>query len=265
MGVDDVAFLVRAPNRAAVLTALVDAPCDRAGLRDRIGASRVTIGRITTDLEARGWVEREGTRYRATRAGQTVARAYQRFRDVVDTTRHLEDLFEYLPVRAFDFEVSVLHDAEVVAPTPTSPNQHISRLAALFEAATTVSMVVHAVSPEIVASSHEAARAEAHVTRGVVTPEVTDAIRANDTVRAQVVEMVQTGGLELFERPSVPFQVGVYDETAIISADDEQGVPRGIVVTESPAVREWVLDEYERLRAEATPLDVGAFDPDAGT
>ncbi|WP_435365773.1 helix-turn-helix transcriptional regulator [Haloarchaeobius sp. DYHT-AS-18] len=262
MGAEDVAFLARSPNRAAVLAALVDAPCGRAELRERVGASRVTIGRITTDLEARGWVEQNTNGYRATRAGQTVVAAYERFLDVVDATHHLEPLLEHLPVEAFDFDLSALGDAEVVVPTPTIPNQHISRLGALFEQATSVSMVVHAMSPEIVASSHATARDGDHVTKGVVTPIVTDAILANETVAEQVREMVGEGTLELSERPSVPFQAGVYDETTVISADDEAGVPRGIVETQSPTVREWALGEFERLQADATPLTVEDLEPE---
>lgn len=264
MSADDVAFLVRSPHRAAVLAALAETSRDRAALRERVGASRVTVGRITTDLEARGWVERDGNEYVATNAGRTVVVAYERFLDTVETTRRLEPLLEFLPVEAFPFELTALADAEVVRPTPTDPGSHLTRLRELFEAATEVRMVVHAVAPRVVAAAYEATLEGDHVTHGVLTPAVSEAIRANSDVRRKVRTMLDGGGMTLYERPSVPYQVATFDETAIVSADDEAGVPRGIVVSESPAVREWVHDEFERLSADATTLTADAFGAPGG-
>jgi predicted transcriptional regulator len=263
MSADDVAFLVRSPNRGAVLTTLATSAADRAELRERVGVSRVTVGRITTDLERRGWVERIGTEYRATRAGRVVAAAYERFLATVDTTRRLDPLLEFLPVESFEFALTELADAEVVAPTPASPGRHLARLRDLFEASAEAWMVVHAVAPRVVASSYRASRTNGLVTRGVVTPEVIDAIRADAAVRERVHEMVDRGDMVIYERPSVPVQFGVFDETTAVSADDEAGVPRGIVVTDSSAVREWALDRFESFGEDATPLDAARFAVDA--
>lgn len=263
MSADDVAFLTRSPNRGAVLRALAADARDRAELREVVGASRVTVGRITTDLEQRGWVERDGTAYRATKAGRVVAAAYERFLSTVDSTRRLDPVLEFLPVEAFDFDLAALADAEVVAPTPTAPGAHLARLRELFDRTDEVWMVVHAVAPRVVASQYEATRDHGYVTRGVLTPEVSEAIRANDEVCERIRAMLETGTLELAEHESVPFQVAVFDDLATISADDETGVPRGIVVSDDPAVREWVLETFERLRAEATALSPAAFAADS--
>lgn len=256
MSADDVAFLIRSPNRAAVLVALSDTPRDRAALRDHVGVSRVTVGRITTDLEARGWVDRHGGEYEATNAGRSVARAYEQFLDTVETTRRLEPLLEFLPVDAFGFDLAALGDAEVVTPTPTDPGRHLTRLRELFSEATEVRMVVHAVAPRVVASSYEVSLAGDHHTSGVVTPEVLEAMRANDEVREKIRTMLERETIDLYERPSVPYQVATFDGRALVSADDEMGVPRGIVVSESPEVLEWVTAQYERLRADATAVTV---------
>ena len=266
MSADDVAFLIRSPNRAAVLVALSDTPRDRAALREHVGVSRVTVGRITTDLEGRGWVERQGSEYVATNAGRSVARAYEQFLDTVETTRRLEPLLEFLPVSAFGFDLAALGDAEVVTPTPTDPGRHLTRLRELFAESDEVRMVVHAVAPRVVASSYEVSLAGDHRTSGVVTPEVLEAMRANDEVREKIRTMLERGSIELYERPSVPYQVATFDGTALLSADDEMGVPRGIVVTDSPPVLEWVTAEFERLRAEATAVTVDGLvgTPDDG-
>jgi predicted transcriptional regulator len=199
MSADDVSFLARSPNRAAVLSALSDAPCDRGELRERVGASRVTVGRITTDLERRGWIERTGNEYRATTAGAVVVAAYERFVDVVEAADHLEPVLDMLPVSSFDFDLAVLADSEVVAPTPTSPGHHLQRLRELFAGSNEVRMVVHAVAPRVVASCYDAARRGNHVTRGVVTPDVTEAIRADEAVREQVREMGLSSAAETLD------------------------------------------------------------------
>lgn len=259
MSDDDVAFLVRSPNRAAVLVALAGEPQTRAELRDRVGASRVTVGRITTDLEARGWVEQTGDGYRATTAGRAVSAAYQQFRATVATTRRLDPLVEYLPVDAFDFGLDELADAELVVPDSTDPARHFSRLRDLFAGAREVTMVVHAVEPEILAAHETAARAGDHYVRGVVTSDLVAAMVADDATRDRIADLVDSGGLELYERPSVPFQGALFDDLAAISADDGAGVPQGVVCSDSTAVREWVEAEFDRLRADATPLSPDAF------
>jgi len=259
MSADDVAFLVRSPNRAAVLAALAEASATRAELRERVGASRVTVGRITSDLDARGWVEQTDGGYRATRAGRTVSGAYEQFRDTVEMTRRLDPLLSYLPVEAFDFDLTVLANAELVVPDATDPSRHFRRLRDLFADARDVTMIVHAVEPEIVAAHESAAQAGDHHTEGVVTSDLVAAMRADATVRNRIARVVEVGGLALSERPSVPFQAARFDDLVAISADDESGVPRGIVLSDAPVVGKWLQSEFERLSADATPLSADAF------
>jgi|GEM_PF-1632176 predicted transcriptional regulator len=263
MSADDVAFLVRSPNRAAVLAELTEAPATRAELRERIGASRVTVGRITGDLVDRGWVTQTDGSYRATSAGRAVSGAYEQFRDTVETTRRLEPLLPYLPVERFDFELTALSDAELVVPDATDPSRHFTRLRELFADAVEVTMVVHAVDPEIVAAQEAATRAGDHHTRGVVTTDLAAAMRADEAVRDRIASAVAAGGLALSERPSVPFQAAMFEDIVAISADDEAGVPRGIVCSDAPAVRTWLRAEFERLSADATPISADSFGADA--
>jgi len=263
MTADDVAFLARAPNRAAVLQALAAEPLTRGDLRDRVGASRVTVGRITADLESRGWIERSESGYRATTAGREISQAYKRFVDTLETTRHLDPLLESLPTEAFDFELSALADAEVVVPTATAPDKHLDRLARLFGQSREVRLIAHAMAPRVTAANAEAAARIGQVVRGVVTPAVIESIRANPSVRERVRKTVDCGGIVLSRRPTVPFQFGVFDDVTIVSADDDVGVPRGIVVTEAPTVRQWALETFERLQAEATELGREAFAAEA--
>ncbi|MFC7176267.1 helix-turn-helix transcriptional regulator [Halosegnis marinus] len=253
MAHDDAAFLARSPNRVAVLGALAEEPMTRRELRAETGASRVTVGRVTTDLERRDWVRRTGQRYRATAAGRAVVTAFERLLDTTATTRRLAPLFEHLPLDAFDFEVTRLRDAEVVVPTPTAPARHVDRLAELFRGAGEVWMVVHAMAPRAAAASYEAAAAGDHVTHGVVTPNVLDAIRETDEVCEQIRELLAEGAMRLHVRPAVPYQFGLYDETAALSADDD-GVPEGIVVSTDAAVTEWTRERYDALRGDATPV-----------
>jgi len=259
MSADDVAFLVRSPNRAAVLSELAAQPQSRAALREAVEASRITVGRITTDLAERGWIAQTAEGYRATTAGKTVAAAYEQFVGTVETTRKLDPLIEYLPVEAFDFGLGALADAELVAPVPADPGKHFTRLARAYQEASEASMMAHAVSTDVVASTESAVLSGDHATEGIVTTAVVDAIREDEAVRTRVVRMLDHGGLALAERPSVPLQVGVFDEETFISADDEAGIPKGIVVTESPTVRAWFREDFERYRDTATPLTAADF------
>lgn len=254
MSADALVFLARSPNRAAVLAALSEVPANRATLRERVDASRVTVGRITTDLEERGWIERDGQGYRVTAAGRAVNEAYQRFVDTVDTTRRLADVFEYLPTERFDFDVVRLGNAEVLVPTPTDPGKHLSRLAAMFEQYETVRLVAHAVEPRVVTAAAQSGT----TIHGVVTPEVVDAIRADPVVLDRAVPMVEAGTLDLrvAERDVVDVQFGIFGRETMVSADDDRGIPHGIIVSEDAAVREWAISTYESFRERSTSLEV---------
>lgn len=253
MQLDDIAFLARSSNRVEVLSALVDEPCDRRALRERVSASRVTVGRILTDLEDRGWVRGEGTDYVPTAMGRVVERSFDELRTTLATAAHLGPLLDYLPLDAFDFDLGALADAEVVQPTVSEPSAHVDYLASLFREADDVTMVVRGVSPRTVAANHERVVAGQQTLDAVVTPDVFEAARANEEVAEMVAELFDSDAVRFFERETVPFQFAIYDETTIVSADDE--APQGIVVTDSEAVRDWARETAERLRAGSTPVE----------
>lgn len=256
MQLEDVAFLVRSPNRVAVLSALVEEPCDRRTLRETVGASRVTVGRIVSDLEDRGWVRREGTDYVATTAGRVVDRSVDDLLATLTATDALDSVLEHLPIDAFDFDIRELADAEVVVPTPAEPTAHVDRLTTLFSEASDVSMVAHSMTPSVVAANYERVIAGEQCFDAIVTPDVVEAVRTHDEVASMVAEMFAVDGFRFHQRETVPLQFGVFDGTTAISVDDG-GIPKGVAVSDSAAVERWGVDTLERLRAEATP--VGPF------
>lgn len=254
MDIADVAFLCRSPNRVAVLSALAAEPCDRLTLRETVGASRVTVGRILSDLEARGWVRRDGTDYTATTAGRVVATAVDDLRATLAATETLDPLLDHLPVEAFDFDLRVLADAEVIVPTPADPTAHIDRLTALFDGASHVSMVVHSATPGVVTANHGRVVAGDQQLEAITTPAAFEVIRGHETMAGQVAEIVETGAARFYERETVPFQFGIFDGVTAISADGD-GLPVGIVVSGDERVEAWGRETIERLRDDATPVE----------
>lgn len=254
MDIADVSFLCRSPNRVAVLAALAAEPCDRRTLRDRVDASRVTVGRILSDLEDRGWVRRDGTDYTATTAGRVVAAAVDDLQSTLAAADRLGPLLDHLPVEDFDFDLRALADAEVVTPTPTEPTAHVDRISALFDGASDVSMVVSSATPGVVTVNHGRVVAGDQQLDAVATPAAFEVIRDHETMATQVAEMVDTGNVQFYERETVPFQFGIFDDVTAVSADGD-GVPSGIVVSDDEAVEQWAHAVFERLRADATCVE----------
>lgn len=78
---DDVEFLANSWNRFEVLDAVAESPRTRTELKELTNVSRVTLSRVLSDLEDRGWIVRETDRFEATNNGAVVAAAVSRLLD----------------------------------------------------------------------------------------------------------------------------------------------------------------------------------------
>lgn len=254
--VDDVAFLLRSPNRVAVLKALADGPQSRDDLVDGTPASRVTIGRILHDFELREWVERSGRAYEPTTRGRLLARELSAFLDRLRAIERLDPVLSSFAVDRIDVPLAAFGDATVTVPTQAEPNRHHRRIGAVGERAETARMYTQGVTREASAIHRTAVSEREQTLELVLTADALAAARADESLWDEVSGLVESSAFfgTVAEALSVPF-VGLFDGSCFIGIADERGVPTGVVESTNDDVVGWAEQTLDDLVARATPVD----------
>ncbi|MFC7225836.1 hypothetical protein N0B31_00340 [Salinirubellus salinus] len=260
---DDVEFLASSANRVRVLETLAERSATRPELHDVTGISRPTLGRVLTDAEARGWVDRAGREYRLTPLGRLLFDAFGDLLETVETTQRLRAVAPHLPLAALPFDLSHLRDATVTVPHSPDPSAHLRRVGDLVQTAERVRFLGANVYPETVARQRDL------VSRGQ-TYEITLAAAAVDVTRthpetaATVRELLDSDAVRLYRyEGSVPFSLVTVDDTALVLPYDEEDTPCALLETSDPVVHEWVdrtLDEYREAATRVTAADFDSLD-----
>lgn len=257
---DDIAFLAGSQNRAAVLLAVADAPHDRHELERETGASRVTLGRILSDLIDRGWVRRANNEFHVTGVGKLVATAFQTFLETMETVSQLEPIAPWLPVEDFGFDIERLESATVTIPTTADPLAPYRRAADTQRTASSLSVLTNATAPQNIEVIWRRATAGDLEIKAILTPGVIDTIQSDEQMASQFRDILASGQAE-FRRydGAIPFIVAVADDQVDIAIADEVGMPRGLIQVEDEEVRDWAKRTFERYRDQSEPLSSDAF------
>jgi len=254
---DDVEFLARSAHRVATLDALSEGPHDRAALRDAIGASDPTIGRILGDFGERGWTRREGDAYVLTASGSYVARHFATLLDHVRSERRLRDAWKWLPDDLDGFDLDLVTDAVVTTIEPGDPYAPANRCASFYPGTTRLRGFDAALtSPHNFETLHRLV-VDGMETEFVLSRAVAAHIRRAYPERERRVR--ESGHLELWLNDDLPTaRLTIFDDRVGVGGyDPDTGVLAVYVDTDDPAVREWAVSTFEAVRREATPAPPG--------
>ena len=255
---DEIEFLARSDHRVAVLDTLAEDSRTRDALREATGASSPTVGRILGDFEDRRWITRTGHTYELTSLGTFVTERFVDLREAMRTERALRGVVPWLPSEMEGFTVDLFAGATVSYPGPGYPYQPVERVTQLIEG--TDSM--RGFGTTVVKSSNlEAACRAIHdgmEFEFIYSPGVLEAIVAWNPTK--IADAAACENCTTLLHDSLPDSdwcgLGIYDErVGICCHDDETGVLKAVVDTDSPAAFEWAESVYERYRAEADRLD----------
>lgn len=253
---EDVEFFARSKNRVAVLEALVDEPRTGRSLQRETGASRVTIGRIVADLEARGWIRQIEDGYRATPTGQAVAAAFVELCETLDAAAVLAPLAPSLPPEFLTIDVRHFRDAEVGVPSETDPLAAARAAAGLMDACDDVEIIAHAVTSETVASQIRAAEERNQRSEVVLTEATFESMLEDPTMRTQLCRLLDLEGVAMYRYDgTIPVSMGIYDdETVGIGTIDESAFPNAFLVSTDETVLEWARKTFDEIRARSDPI-----------
>lgn len=253
---DTIEYLARSEHRVEVLDAIRTEPRTRADLRASVDASRVTVGRIVRDLEERGWIRRDGTRYETTPRGAYVAREFAGLVRNLEAYEALPPVCEWFPGDEPSFDLSLLDDATVVTADEGDLIAPIRRALAFVHRSERLRVVATGSSHEFSRAMREAIEWGATHTL-VVPPAAVEALRADPEMCTDTHAMLDAGGLTLLRydgNDDLPvMQIG--DDAVLLCSGDH----RAMLETDDPAVYEWAGSYFGSLRAGSTPVDAEAF------
>jgi predicted transcriptional regulator len=250
----DVAFLVRSPNRLAVLKLLADGARARAELVEETPASRVTVGRILHEFVGREWAVRTAAGYETTTRGRLLARELSSLRTRLRALDRLGPLVEWLPVDALDVPLEAFVDARVTCPTTTEPDRHHRRIGSVGATAERARMYSQGVTSEALAIHRSAVEDAGQRLDLVLTREAFEVGRADETLREDLRTLVDAGDVGVTDEP-LPFPfVARFDDVGFVGADDESA-PVGVVESDDEAVVEWADRVVDAALTDSTPVD----------
>lgn len=253
-----VAFLAASENRVETLAALREGGwTDGRAVAESVDASRRTVTRTLGALEERGWVASENATgpYRLSALGRVVFDAYADATERLSAADRLAAFLARVPADAFDLDPAALADADVVVRGENMPFAPMDRVLELRREASEIREVVDVVQADSAAQLRE--RVEAGELRAEVVVEsgVLDAVSEEDGYAAEFEAALAADGCSFFVyEGSLPFVFGLLDDTVVVGVNDGEGLPEAVVVSESPAVREWAAARFESYRERATAL-----------
>lgn len=260
---DDIEFLASSWNRLDVLEALTDTPRTRDELKELTDVSRVTLSRILSDLEERGWITREAGQFEATTNGAVVASEVSGVLDTMVTANELGTALEWLPIDQFDFDLEHLRDMTIITPDHEDLNAPTQTLIDLVYQSTRIRAILTAINHEAIAALQDATATGDRSLEYILSPKAFDIVSNDPELQRQFMDMCDSGQAEVYHYPDdTPVtMLVIFDERVVICGHGDGDIPPGTIETTNDAIRSWAESYFDDRCAEARRLDADMFTP----
>jgi predicted transcriptional regulator len=178
-----------------------------------------------------------------------VARQTRRLFNTVEVTRALRPVEPFLPP-GFDVELSRIEDVELTVPNKADTVAPIRRALAVIEAADELRVVASTISVGALEATSRNEYAEL-----VLSPAVLEFIDDNPEVRENLETILDAGWPVARLDRDLEYTLMIADETVMMTLNDD-GVSVGLVETTDDCVYEWAVEQFEKHKRSATPVDV---------
>jgi predicted transcriptional regulator len=255
--IEHVEFLSRSEHRISVLRHLRESgPTTKREFREELSASRSTVTRSLSALEERGWITSNSDTYELTPAGRGITDQYLDLTDAVELTEELSPILELVSASELDFDIEHLSDATVTESTDSDPYAPVRKHMAAFEEAQSIRSVLPSVDLEVAQTFRDRLEDPGFSGVLVVTAEIAHRF-AQPEYEAVVNDMLDAENCDiLVSEEDFPYYLGILEgETVQIGIEDGQGYPRALLETDDVAVYEWAMDEFDRYRERASPME----------
>ena len=257
---EDVAFLANSENRVAVLDRLREGSHSRRVLAEEVGVSRVTLGRILDDFEARHWISQRGQFAEITLLGEWVVEEFVCLCTTMRAERKLRNVAQWFPDDGYGFHIRRLADAEITVLTPADASAPIDQLVRQLTDADRVRAFSFAITGQFLDALWRHVIERERTYEWVFTSDVLAVLEANVEMASQSREMLESGRAKFhhFEGP-IPHVTIITGETVNIRLADREGAPSALLQSTDEEVFTWAATTFELYRDDATSLDPETF------
>lgn len=258
---DMLSFFGGSPIRLQTLRRLSAEPMTKATLQDEVETSRITLWRLLSEFEDRGWIRETADEFEATAAGRIVVERIEAMQNALKATEELGELLEWLPIDEFDFPIECLADAEIARPSPTDPQRPMRLATRQIREATELRILTHGYSPWVVETMYDRAITGEQSGEMVTSADVVEALAAQPKIRDQLRELIESGALEYFyHERAVPHIFAILDGDRVgMGVDDDEGRPQAAFDIADEQVLEWAERTFKRYRSSATRVTSDRF------
>lgn len=258
---DDIAFLSRSNNRNRVLVELAEGGRTRRELRDAIGTSQPTLGRVLDGFQERGWVTKDGREYSLTPFGRLLVEEFDDLMATVETIQQLRDLAPRLPLEEMDFDLRLLAEATITTPSPTDASAHFRREVELMERTERIRFLCNQAQPETVERYRDWVVESGGHLEATIAGDAIDAASTSAEMGPYLNDMLASDRATIYRYDGpVSIMLGLLDDTASIVPLDDNGVPWAFIESEHEPVKSWVADTLEAYREQAEEITIPSLD-----
>lgn len=255
--VDEIEFIARSYNRVYILSLLSEhEQLEKDQIKEHCTEVRTTLQRNLDALEEQGWIQCTNTReYRITPCGGLIAEAFEYLVDAVETADKLNEFLRWIPNDSFDLDPRLLADAQVTVSDPHNPystvNEHI-RVLKNTEEFKGLLPIVGREALEVRWRQHKDNKAWDDIVVSVGAAEV---LTSDENYTDLLREVLDSKRAHIFVFDGeIPYFVGIYDDRVQIGVEDEEGIPRALVESDSADVREWAEQKFDQYRERSRPI-----------
>ncbi|SEP16173.1 Predicted transcriptional regulator, contains HTH domain [Halogranum amylolyticum] len=255
----NIAYLARSQNRIEILETLTTGSHTSRDVEEQTGTSRSTLERITTELEERGWAERNNNgEYVLTETGERIAEETSRYVGAMEAIETLGEAVNWLPNDELTIDLRYFRDAVVWKPEPNDVaaadtriidlSRDGDRFACLSNTAGTVGLETEMIE--------QFGKDQLDV-ENVVTPEELDIYRQDPERAARWKSYLEAGANVYCYHGQIPCVLILIDETVFIG--DRRLETLGVIESSNDAVRSWaegVLANYRDNAERVEPTDL---------
>lgn len=257
---EDIAFLANSANRVFILKQLVEGPHSRHVLAEMADVSRVTLGRILDELEARDWIEQDGQICEITTLGKWVIEEYLAYDDVMNAQQKLQKVVQWFPDEEYGFHISCLADAEIThvsrADASAPLSQHIRQL----DDGGEFWSFSFAITRLFLESCWRHVMDESISFDWVFTSEVLEVLKQDETMSRFSRDMLESGQVEFrLYQGDIPYIVLGSDTKVNLRLADADGSPTALIESGNDAVQQWASSTFQEYWEDGTPVQLDSF------
>lgn len=236
-------------KRDGLLRLLADGPMDKPALRDALGVSRSTVYKALRELEELGLVHRVGDGYALTQFGRLARRKHDEYRATLGRLCEARDVLAAVPDGCL-LPVAFVERGRVVGATRHAPERPLGVYEPVAAESDRLRVVSSVAMPRYLPPAYERV-----VERGDLAVDlvVADAAfdylasydRFDDLLAADSFRAARTDR-------EVPFGLTVFDDHAAgLTAHNDAGSLRGLLLSDAPAAVAWGEQVFQRFREAA--------------